>query len=423
MVTDSRHSSVRKVPLSTYGPVYSDGGPVTASNIVKILKRHPSERTAIQDMLLRMVDDGLISYDRHGFKPIVSIKHQLLNDLIHYCLDNKLNHRRLLTASMAKFVSLALQKKKFRLKDFDLSSITFSKYVNVLFRSGLLILFSEKPIEAMIPFNSFIGKLLSYFDLDMYTVKESSRDYFKDIQRERKLFFKLKERDFLDFKKVIESYKFSFVKHSLSLEGNPITLSDTISLLRDQIVPRSLRLKDIKEVENYQKAVSLMFEDFFEGRVLTKERILRYHLLAMRHEIDFVGKIRNVPVYIKGNPNFKILDFYEIDEKFDDLLLEYNQFIFKKKRSVREIFEFVAYFHNQFQYIHPFVDGNSRVTRLLIFHLFLYLDIPILDIPLGLHDEYMEATKKYKKRDDEMLSLVLQKIVLYNLKSVNRQMR
>jgi len=83
---------------------------------------------------------------------------------------------------------------------------------------------------------------------------------------------------------------------------------------------------------------------------------------------------------------------------------------------------FAVYFHNEFQHIHPFVDGNSRTTRLITFHLLQHKDIPIVDIPIGLLDEYLDYTKGSKKREDNKLYRTLQKILLFNLKKMNKKL-
>ncbi|MEK6921648.1 MAG: Fic family protein, partial [Nanoarchaeota archaeon] len=93
------------------------------------------------------------------------------------------------------------------------------------------------------------------------------------------------------------------------------------------------------------------------------------------------------------------------------------------KNTLTEVLEFSAYFHNEFQHIHPFIDGNSRTTRLLTFHLLRANDIPIIDIPLGLLEEYLFATKGAKKRSDKELNHVLQRVILYNLKNINEQLK
>ncbi len=407
--------------LDLFELIYSDGGPLTASVILKILKRRPFERSKIQKILSKMVKEGLISHNKYGFLVIKKPKHQLLYDLIHYCLDNRLNYRKLIDISIAKFIQKALLKKRFVAADFKIDTREYSKYVEILSRSGLLIILSRRPLEGTVPFNQFVAKLMEYFDLKALVAKRPGDEYYVEIERDLRTFRKKIYENSEEFRLLVEKYKFQFIKNSLSLEGNPITLTETIALLRDQVLPRGLRLKDVQEVENYQKAVNSMMKDVYNKKPFTKESILNYHYLAMYHEPKLAGKIREVPVYIKGNPKFKIADVFEINDRLGELLVQYNDFIRKGKVNFRDILEFAAYFHNEFQYIHPFVDGNSRTTRLLAIHILLYFDIPVLDIPLGLHDEYMLITKKHKKRDDKKLSQVLQRIVMYNLKSVNMQ--
>ena len=97
--------------------------------------------------------------------------------------------------------------------------------------------------------------------------------------------------------------------------------------------------------------------------------------------------------------------------------------IFKtKKEDIKDIIHFAAYFHNEFQRIHPFIDGNSRTSRLLLFHILRENDLPVMDLPLGYFDEYLDLTKRSEKRDDERFKYLVEEIVYFNLKRINRGM-
>ncbi len=111
----------------------------------------------------------------------------------------------------------------------------------------------------------------------------------------------------------------------------------------------------------------------------------------------------------------------EIARSLDRLLWECARFM-SKPRRLAGIFRFAAYFHNQFQHIHLFLDGNSRTACLLTFHLLHYFHIPVADIPLGLLDEYVQNTKGYRQRDDAALEQTLQLIALHNLKTINEKL-
>ncbi len=110
------------------------------------------------------------------------------------------------------------------------------------------------------------------------------------------------------------------------------------------------------------------------------------------------------------------------EQRLDKLLEKYNLFIKKKNGKLKEILDFAAFFHNEFQHVHPFEDGNSRTTRLITFHLLRTMNIPIFDIPLGLLEGYVFATKGAKERDDNRLNQILQLIILYNLKTINEKL-
>ena len=261
--------------------------------------------------------------------------------------------------------------------------------------------------------------MLIFFDLNVF-VKPDKIDYLPFIKKELTAFKSLREKNEAGYQLLVQKLEISFVHHSLSLEGNPITLPDTFKLLQHQITPANISTESLNEVLNYQKAILQMLTD--NGR-LTLQRILEYHRVSMNHRPNIAGLIRSGKVFIRGNPAFILAEPDEIELKLQALLEKYNLFFDKKKKSVNEIIEFAAYFHNEFQHIHPFEDGNSRTTRLLTFYILRSESIPFLDIPFGLLDEYMIDTKKYLKRDDKQLSHNLQKVVFYNLITVNRKLR
>ena len=221
---------------------------------------------------------------------------------------------------------------------------------------------------------------------------------------------------------MVSDFEVSFVHHSLALEGNPITLNETRSILKDKIIPANLKSEDIDEVKNYQKALLQMLKDSYDKSHLTLQTILDYHFLAMQHNPEIAGKIRKIEVHISGNPGFKITRAKNIERDLEKLIGRYNEFIKKEKAPLKEILDFAVYFHNEFQHIHPFEDGTSRTTRLITFHLLQSKDIPILDIPFGLLDEYLSYTKGARVRGDKKLFSNLQKIILFNLKKINEKL-
>ncbi len=403
--------------------IYSKGKLMSVVDFLGFFKKNNYQYHVFYQMLLDLEKDGVIANTKKGFQAVRSVRSDLLYQLILYCIKNGINYNYLLDKNLTLFVSLALQKSKFSFKDFKINQRTYKKYLDILSRSGLCIILSRRPLVGSIPYNSYLRDLLSYFGHVVLVAKRKNQSFYEDIEKEMKKFKRLVTLDERKYAKFMNEFKIKFIYHSLSLEGNPITLTDTISLIKNDITPKDARYEDVQEVKNYQEAVELMLLECGERKILTKSLVLNYHYLAMRHKSQIAGRLRLVPVHIQGNPEYKVGVVEELDDRVDELLMEYNIFLARKKVKVKEIIEFSAYFHNEFQHIHPFEDGNSRTTRLLTFHFLRYLGIPILDIPLGMLEEYLFSTKGAKKRDDKKLALVFQRIVLYNLKVVNQRLR
>jgi fido (protein-threonine AMPylation protein) len=403
--------------------VYKNRGLIKPIDVVKKLNKDERDYHVIHKYLRELVKDKLLVKKDSGFQAEVSKKSESLYNIILYCIKNGINYNNILDQNLVRFISNSLQKSEINSNNLKINPRTLKKYIEILNKYGMILIISEKPLKAVVFYNILLNNLLVYFGYKHEVITESTKDYLSEIEKELKIYKKLKKKDESKYRSIINDFKISFIYHSLSLEGNPITLPDTIKILKNNILPANLRINDVEEIKNYQEAINHMLKDAFERKHLNLQLILEYHGIAMKHHPDFAGKIRNTEVYIKGNPYFKITPPEKIREELEDLFEKYNEFIKRKKPSLKEILAFAVYFHNEFQHIHPFVDGNSRTTRLITFHLLQSLDIPILDIPLGLLDEYLNDTKGSKKREDLKLYRTLQKIILFNLNKINKGLK
>lgn len=401
--------------------VYKNRNPIKPIEIVKEFGKGKSSYNIIHRFLGRLVKENLLVKTKNGFQGKVSPKATQLHWIIQFCIHNNINYNLLLEKKLVDFLDLALRKGEITAKDSKLNARTMQKYVDFLSEKGMLLELSRKPLKVKIFYNTLVKNLLMFFNLKP-KCKEIKIDYLDKIAQELRKFKRLRSGDEQGYRRILDNLKVSFIHHSLSLEGNPVTLADTFKILKQKVIPKNLRTEDVDEIKNYQKALMEMIEDSLAGELLTVQTVLRYHQTAMSHDFKVAGKIRDYGVHIKNNPQFKIAPCKEIEGKLARLFEKYETFM-EKKHSLKEVLEFAAYFHNEFQHIHPFGDGNSRITRLLMIHILQAQGIPFLDIPFGLLDEYMLNTKKYVARSDSGLSKHLQKIILFNLKLVNAKLQ
>ena len=109
---------------------------------------------------------------------------------------------------------------------------------------------------------------------------------------------------------------------------------------------------------------------------------------------DDNGKYRDGTALIKRG-TIQPVPFYEIDDKIDDLDKELQTFITNiDKFEINEYIEQVAYFVYKFTVIHPFRDGNGRISRAILNWLLGKKKIPPIYIDQKCRKEYYNALSK-----------------------------
>jgi len=402
--------------------VYKNRVPTKPIDVVRKLNKDEREYHLIHRYLRELVREHLLAKKKEGFQAENNKHTELLYKLIAYCLKSGINYNLLLDKNLAQFISRALQKEETTSKNAKLNPKKLRNYLDILNRCGLVLIISEKPLRFRVFYNALLNNLLIYFGCKHSVITSSFFNYLPEINKELEIYRRLRKINENQYRRIVNELEIPFIHHSLSLEGNPLTLPDTFKILKDKIIPSNLKSKDVDEVKSYQEALLQMFKDANERKPLSLQLVLDYHRMAMWHEQDIAGRIRTIPVHIKGNPGFKVTSPHLIKEELENLFEKYSDFIKRKNVSVKEVLQFAVYFHNEFQHIHPFGDGNSRTTRLITFYLLQSRDVPILDIPFGLLDEYLSYTKGSHKREDKKLYHNLQKIVLYNLRKINKKL-
>ncbi len=176
-----------------------------------------------------------------------------------------------------------------------------------------------------------------------------------------------------------------FAYDSTGIEGNTMTFSETSHLLFDGIVPRAKSLREVHEVLNHKKAFDYMLE--YSGD-LTGQFVLNLHTLVVANTlredlVPQVGRYRNVQVFVGRSVPPKP---FEVPKKMATLLRWYS-----KNKKILHPVVLASYFHTEFEKIHPFVDGNGRVGRLLMNFILHKNKYPMINIPKKRKFKYYEV--------------------------------
>ncbi len=397
--------------------VIASEGEIRPKDIAEAMNKPESEYTAIFNHVIKLEKEGYVRRDR-AVKVVPKSNSKKLFELISFCIKSRINYNLVLKKTMIKFILKAARKEFFTNDDVGVHPHTFSLYVNALSKYGLLFVMSRKPLKCKLLRHHFFKELAGFFGKKIEFYTEVKRSLTPEIEKELRKYRRNLRIEYAAVEDIEKKKEADYIYSSLNLEGNPLTLPETQKLILENILPEKRKLEHIQETTNYRKAVDLMMGNAKKKVKLDLGLILEYHKAAMSHVFG-AGKIRKHNVRIKFNPDFKTCDWNLVPLRLDDLLEKYKEFE-NEKRRVEDVIRFASFFHNEFQRIHPFTDGNSRISRLLMLHILRGHGIPVLDLPLGYFDLYLNLTKRSTKRDDESFNYLVEEIILMNLKGINR---
>lgn len=166
--------------------------------------------------------------------------------------------------------------------------------------------------------------------------------------------------------KLIEIAKVQSTESSNAIEGIVTTNTRIRQLVEEKTTPKN---RDEKEIAGYRDALKAIHESF-DYIPLTKNYILQLHKIMYSHmDNPMAGKLKNVQNYISATyPNGKVetlftpLPPYETEQALEDICNEYNRVI--GSNEINPLIIIPTFIHD-FLCIHPFNDGNGRMSRLL----------------------------------------------------------
>lgn len=193
--------------------------------------------------------------------------------------------------------------------------------------------------------------------------------------------------------KSIENFGVKFTYNTQRIEGSTLSLKETANLLEKGITPASKSLKDVKEAESHKK---VFFEMLEYEKDLSLQIILKWHRGLMEQTAkDIAGKIRNHNVEISRS---KFIPPMHLE--LDVLLKEFFDWYNKEKRKLHPV-ELAAQVHLKFVTIHPFTDGNGRISRLMTNFVLKKNKFPLLDIPYIKRNSYYNALERSQINNKE----------------------
>jgi Fic family protein len=224
-----------------------------------------------------------------------------------------------------------------------------------------------------------------------YKFSKREQDLVKKLKAKAKLkVIHLTEQDWDRFTEL-------FTYNTNAIEGGTITQEEVFDILAENKWPRTKPKEDISETYGMSEAIRFIRKT---KEHLSLDLMLELHRIIFANSKSFAGEFRKrgTEVGVKdvygniihlGAPSGRILA----------LLTELVKWYRLNKKKLPPIV-LAAVIHNQFEYIHPFEDGNGRVGRLIMNNILIKNKMPPVNIQIENRREYYEVLRVFQHSGD-----------------------
>jgi len=202
------------------------------------------------------------------------------------------------------------------------------------------------------------------------------------------------------------------IRGSLAIEGNTLSEKQITAILEGKRVVAPPR--EIQEVRNAIAA----YEHLEQWRTEAEADLLEAHHMMMSGLIDEAGVYRRGGVGVMAGG--RVIHMAPSADRIPVLMRDLIQWL---AASEEHPLIKSSVFHYEFEFIHPFADGNGRIGRLwqtLILTLWnpLFIDIPVESMVHEHQAEYYQALQKSSEQTDSALFIkFMLKMILNGLSS------
>ncbi len=198
-------------------------------------------------------------------------------------------------------------------------------------------------------------------------------------------------------KSLKDYYRIGLTFTSNAIEGNSLTESETKVVVEDGLTVEGKPLKDLYEATGHAAAFDFVYSLAHDKPLEDTDIQTIHRLFYEKIDSKTAGHYRKVPVFISGS-KYAVSPVAKIEERISKLVDWYNN----NENKIHPVL-LAAQLHKRFVFIHPFVDGNGRLARLLMNLALLRNDYNIAIIPQIMRSEYISVLE-HAHSDDTLFS-------------------
>lgn len=240
------------------------------------------------------------------------------------------------------------------------------------------------------------SKIAKISQSEIERVKEELKEEKVDLNKEFLNNSQLRELEKIrkEFKKKVSSFdkkliddmfkdfKTFYIYNTNAIEGNTITLEETNLLLNENKSPEGRDLKEIYDHINEKETFDFILKN---KPSIKNDLIIKLHSMLLNKIDKRTGSFRWHNVRVFG-ASFETSPAKYVRIDMSLLLKWYN----KNKNKLHPLV-LTAIFHEKFERIHPFYDGNGRTGRMLVNLILIKNNLPPLIIENKKRKEYYKV--------------------------------
>lgn len=181
-----------------------------------------------------------------------------------------------------------------------------------------------------------------------------------------------------------DAIKIEYLYHSNKLEGSTFSKDNLIDLLEKKQVSGEHFLDDVIETKNslelFDKVIDTLKKPFDKYLLWDWHKTLKKG--SVDDEIDNAGKWKKYENKL-SKTDLKLCEPHLVENSMFNLMEDW-------KESNKDIYA-IACFHQRFEHIHPFQDGNGRIGRFIILRQCIENNVDLIAIDNEYDKEYRDA--------------------------------
>lgn len=240
-------------------------------------------------------------------------------------------------------------------------------------------------------------------------LNEIKKPLFENLNNIKKNFSKEWNKYHYSVKKeYLIDFSVNFTYNTNAIEGSTINQYETEEIIKRKIAPNK-SLRDIQETINHSKTFLDMLN---EKKDLNLSMILDWHKsIFMESKSDIAGKIRDYHVKVR---NYICPDWQDLSRLLKEFFSWYN-----KNKKIEHPVELAALAHYKFVKIHPFGDGNGRISRLITNFILHKHNFPLIVIEYKNRKSYYKSLRKADKDGENIFVKYFVRRYLAQYKKIN----